>query len=969
MSTARGGVRIVAAFALASLCFAGSAVGVAPSGGASRPLDGQWRFRLDPRDVGLKEEWFNRELPGRIKLPGSLQAQGFGNEVTVETQWTGGIVDRSFFTSPRYERYRQPGRVKVPFWLQPDKVYIGPAWYQRQVTLPEDWRQTGKRVVLFLERCHWETAVWVNSERIGSQNSLGTPHVYDVTSALATRVRIRQTHTLTIRVDNQLKINVGVNAHSVSDHTQTNWNGIIGRIALVATDRVWIDDVQVYPSVVRRAALVKVGLGNATGNVARGRLTLSAKSTSVDRPYGAPAKTVDVRVDARGATIEIDYPLGAGAPLWDEFTPTLFGLTAELEVKERASALSDRTVVTFGLRELGIQGTQFTINGRKTFLRGTLECCIFPLTGYPPTDVESWKHVIRAAKDHGLNTMRFHSWCPPEAAFVAADELGFYFQVECGAWTAIGQGKPIDAWLYAEAERILRAYGNHPCFVMMAYGNEPGGRHKPYLAKWLTHFKARDDRRMYTGAAGWPAIRENQYHNIPGPRVQLWGAGLKSRINARPPETRTDYRKHVHKADVPIVSHEIGQWCAYPNFDEIGKYKGVLKAKNFEVFRDTLRANHMGDQAHDFLMASGKLQTLCYKEDIESALRTPGFGGFHLLDLHDFPGQGTALVGVLDAFWEEKGYVSAKAYRRFCNTTVPLARMDKRYWTVSETFTADLEVAHFGPAPLKGVETVWRLVDEGGQPIAAGTLPVRTIPIGNGIPLGSVRADLSESTVAQKIMLVVGLKGTPFENDWDIWVFPDRLDTDVPEGVLLTTRWGDAERGRLSVGGKVLFTPPAATVNTQATIGFSSIFWNTAWTRGQPPHTLGILCDPNHPVFDSFPTESHSNWQWWELIHGSAAMVLDGLPPKLRPIVQPIDTWFENRRLGLLFEARVLGGKLVVCSMDLTGDLDRRLVARQMRYSLLRYMSSDRFDPQHELTPNQIQSLLAAPTTLQRKRR
>ena len=109
---------------------------------------------------------------------------------------------------------------------------------------------------------------------------------------------------------------------------------------------------------------------------------------------------------------------------------------------------------------------------------------------------------------------------------------------------------------------------------------------------------------------------------------------------------------------MPAVVHEMGQWCVYPNFDEVRKYTGPLKPKNFDIFHDSLAEHGMLDQWRDFLRASGKLQALCYKEEIEAALRTPGIGGFELLDLHDFPGQGTALVGVLDPFWESKGYIT-----------------------------------------------------------------------------------------------------------------------------------------------------------------------------------------------------------------------------------------------------------------------------------------------------------------------
>ncbi len=951
------GVRSVAILLLVGLLTAGLGVSTAQADRAERSLAGQWRFRLDPEDVGVKEQWFDKTLPERIKLPGSLQEQGFGHEVSVDTEWTGGIVDRSWFTDPKYAKYREPGNVKVPFWLQPEKHYVGAAWYQRDITIPPEWR--GRRVRLHLERPHWATRVWIDGRDLGTKDSLSTPHVYDLETEPGQ-------HRLTIRVDNRMIVNVGINAHSVSDHTQSNWNGIVGRLALTARSPIWIEDVQVFPDAARKAARVKVRIANDTGKAARGKLTLSAKAFNTDTAYEAPAKTSSVDVTAQGTTVEAVYLLGEKAPLWDEFSPALFRLTADLEIVADGQSSKDRRAVTFGLREIRVDGTQFTINGRKSFIRGTLECCIFPLTGYPPTDSEHWKKNIRIAKAHGLNTLRFHSWCPPEAAFVAADELGCYLQVECGAWAAIGQGKPIDTWLYAEADRILQAYGNHPSFTMMAYGNEPGGRHKQYLTQWLKHYKAKDDRRVYTGAAGWPAIAENQYHNVPQPRVQHWGAGLSSRINAKPPETRADYSDHVRKAEVPIVSHEIGQWCVYPNFEEIAKYTGVLKAKNFEIFRDTLRANHMGDQARDFLMASGKLQTLCYKEDIESALRTEGFGGFHLLDLHDFPGQGTALVGVLDAFWGEKGYVSAAEYRRFCNSTVPLARMDKRYWRTSETFYADIEVAHFGPAPLRDATAAWKVVAEQGRSIMRGQLRKRTISIGSPIPLGVIKVPLRQVKPPAKLTLTVGIKDTPFENDWDVWVFADRLPTAEARDVLVRKRLDDAARQRLEAGGKVLLIAPAAEVDSDVAIGFSSIFWNTAWTRNQPPHTLGILCDPRHPVFAHFPTASHSDWQWWELIHGSAAMILDGLPPRLRPLVQPIDTWFENRRLGLLFEARVLGGKLMVCSMDLDSDLKGRLVARQMRYSLLQYMAGEQFAPSHELTVEQVESLFGTPTMVQR---
>ena len=428
----------------------------------------------------------------------------------------------------------------------------------------------------------------------------------------------------------------------------------------------------------------------------------------------------------------------------------------------------------------------------------------------------------------------------------------------------------------------------------------------------------------------------------------------------------SDYRDFVSRHQVPVISHEVGQWCVYPNFGEIGKYTGVLRAKNFEIFRDSLKANHMLDQAGDFLMASGKLQALCYKEEIESLLRTPGLGGFQMLQLHDFPGQGTALVGVLDAFWDSKGYISAEQFRRFACETVPLARMKKRTWTNDELFTAELEIAHFGPAAIPEAEAIWSIRSNPEGEVASGVFPSQTIPIGNCTSLGRVATPLAGIREARQLKLRVEVAGTPFANDWDFWVYPAGIAEKAPNGILIVDRLDEQVLAALKDGGKVLLMPGPARVKGdgrgKVQLGFSSIFWNTAWTGGQPPHTLGILCDPKHPALAEFPTDPHTNWQWWELIANSQCMILDGLPPKLRPIVQVIDDWFTNRRLGLVFEARVGSGKILVCNIDLHGDLADRPVARQLRRSLVHYMDTSSFSPTVSLDPAQIRDLFTEPS-------
>ncbi len=915
-------------------------------------LAGQWFFRLDPQNIGEQKKWYKSILTDRIKLPGSVPENGYGDDISVDTKWTGQIVDRSWFTEDKYEKYRQPGAVKIPFWLTPMKHYLGPAWYQKRLDIPEDW--TGRRIILFLERCHWETKVWVDDVAVGARDSLCTPHVYDLSDVMTPGG-----HLLTIRVDNSIKYNVGINAHSVSDHTQTNWNGIIGRIELQATDKIWLSDVQVYPDVRNKSAKLNITIGNSTGREAAGTLILGAESYNTERKHKVAVRAVDFTCSGPQTILEVDYHLGENMLLWDEFSPAMYKMAVSLTATAGKAVFSDQQTVTFGMRKFSTKGTQFSINDRLTFLRGTLECCIFPLTGYPDMSVDGWLRIFRTAKAHGLNHMRFHSWCPPEAAFVAADRMGFTFHVECPAWTTIGDGKAIDKFIYDEGDRILKAYGNHPSFCMLAYGNEPGGKNRNrFLRDLLNYWKAKDPRRLYTSAAGWPIIPENQYHSDFNPRGHLWGAGLKSRFNAEQPETLTDYREFVEKYDVPVVGHEIGQWCVFPNLKEIKKYTGVLRALNFEIVRDSLAEHHMLDQAEDFLMASGKLQAMLYKQEIESALRTPGFGGFQLLDIHDFPGQGTALVGILDAFWDSKGYIEPQEHHRYCSETVPLLRMKKRTWTTAETFSADIEIAHFGPAPLRGAVAAWSVKYTDGRKIASGQLPALTVPVGNGIQLGNIEVPLANVAPPAKLIVTVSIKDTPFTNHWDIWVYPADLYAEVPENLLIAECLDEQVSAALESGKKVLLMPPLDSIDSDIPAGFTSIFWNTAWTRRQPPHTLGILCNPKHPALAQFPTEFHSNWQWWDLVTKSRFMVLDKFTPSLRPIVQVIDDWNTNRRLGLLFEARIGNGKLLICSIDLKSNLDTRPVARQMLYSLLRYMDSDSFNPEESSDIKLIRNLL-----------
>ncbi len=919
-------------------------------------LEGAWKFRIDSLDVGISEQWYNDTLEGTVTLPGSMAENGKGNEVSMATQWTGNIVDRSWYTDEKYHKYRQPGNLKIPFWLKPVKHYEGAAWYQKEVIIPEKWSEN--RVILHLERCHWESRVFINHREAGSRNSLAVPHEYDITSLLG-----KGKNRISIRIDNRMVIPVGVNSHSVSDHTQTNWNGIVGKIHLETRPLVHILDLQIYPDIRTNSARVVIALNNQSAGPFEGIMELQATSFNAEKTHSAATLMETISVSGAGQVVELEYRLGKDAMYWSEFSPALYRM--EVRMKDSHGELIDHRVENFGLRQFRTNGTRFEVNGHPVFLRGTLECCIFPLTGYPPVDRASWEYVMNRCKDHGLNHIRFHSWCPPEAAFAAADKMGIYFQVECSSWanqgTTLGDGSPVDRFIYEEGDRILETYGNHPSFCMMAYGNEPGGMNQnKYLGELLDYWKSKDNRRVYTSGAGWPILPENEYHNGPQPRIQQWGEGLGSIINASAPQTVNDYRDIISQYDVPFVSHEIGQWCVYPDFKEMDKYTGVLKPTNFEIFKETLEENHMGDQAEDFLMASGKLQAICYKAEIEAALRTPGFAGFQLLQLHDFPGQGTALVGILDPFFNSKGYISPDEFRAFCNQTVPLARMEKRIFKSSETFQAEIEMAHFGEAPLLDKTVKCEIKDTSGKTLHVVRLTRTEIPVDNAISLGMVEFKLDDMTEASKLTLTVSISDTPFSNSWDFWVYPERLEPE-PGAVFITKKLDNAAKSVLSKGGSVLllsYGDIREDKGGRVKIGFSTIFWNTAWTGGQAPHTLGVLCNPDHPLFREFPTEYHSNWQWWDPVTHSQAMILDHLPGNLKPLIQPIDTWFENRRLGLAFEAKTGNGNIMVCSIDLQSEMEERPVSRQLLHSILQYMNSTDFNPVVEVGLEQVGEML-----------
>lgn len=901
-------------------------------------LSGRWGFTTDTT------RWENT-----ILLPGSMTSNLLGDDPSLETPWTGTIIDSAFFHQEQYAKYRTPDNFKVPFWLQPVKYYRGEAWYRRSIEIPEAW--SGSDLMMTLERCHWDTELWIDGRKVGEGHSLGVPHRFDLT-----RYATPGSHELLLKVDNSLsRVNPGVNSHSVTDHTQGNWNGVIGRMEIEALPRIRVEHLAVYPDVETKRIKARVELQNSTPE---------PQETLVSAQVGQAGTEQPVRLSPGTTAVELELALGDTVALWNEFNPALYELAVELA--DSAGTLLHAANERFGMREIESNEGRILLNGRRIFLRGMLDCAAYPLTGYPPMEREAWVKLYTNCRNHGLNHVRFHSWCPPEVAFDVADEMGIYLQVECSSWAnqgvTIGDGAPLDRFVWEESERMVREYGNHPSFCMLLYGNEPAGEgSNAYLQRFVCHWKEKDGRRIYSTSGGWPNLPVNDFLNDPTPRVQGWGQGLNSIINAEAPRTDYDWNDYVSKHHQPIVSHEIGQWCVYPNFREIDKYIGVMRARNFEIFRDQLAENGMLHLADSFLMASGKLQALCYKADIEAALRTKNFGGFQLLGLYDFPGQGTALVGVLDVFGDEKGYITPEAYRRFCAPTVPLVRMPRMIYDNTERLKAHAEVAHFGADDLENVEVSWRLTDCSGRVLVSDNWTVDRIPTGeNCVSLGEIDCPLSDVDRPSRLKLELTVGG--YVNDWNIWVYPEAKGAKrFPDDILVTDCIDSRTIDSLEKGGKVLLTVRQGELSEalggDIKVGFSSIFWNTAWTEGQAPHTLGILCDPDHPALKSFPTEYHSDYQWWDAMHYGSAIEIDKLSQGAQPIVRIIDDWFTNRPLALIAEFRIGEGRILLSGVDFTSEMDVRPAGRQLLASLLDYMESPRFDPDSEISISDLQLL------------
>jgi hypothetical protein len=880
-------------------------------------LSGKWSLCLDsiknPQNVDIKSLDYNLA----ISLPSTLDSAGIGTPVNI-----------------------QPNLVReVMLHLQRKVSYIGPAYYKKEVTIPKNWN--GKHISLKLERVLWESIVWIDGKKIGNNLSLCTPHYYNLLKYLSPGK-----HTITICIDNSKKFVLGPNdmAHAYTEETQIKWNGILGEISLSAVDPNYISELTVYPDFAGKSLKgdVKTILDNKD--------PYSLKVEVLDKNNRIVGST-NTAVAGDQTSFQLNF-LGDLLP-WDEFSPNLY--TVKVSLLDKKQKTIGARSETFGFRDLKAKDRRFYVNGKPLFLRGTLECSIFPLTGHPPLDEAGWEKVFDSAREYGLNHLRFHSWCPPDAAFRVADKMGMYIQVELPNWILdFGKDRSVVDFINMEADNIIREYGNHPSFILWSMGNELEGDFD-LLTGLVTRRKKKDPRPLYTtttysfqkGHGLQPETVDDYYITQNTEKGWVRGQGVFDQLS---PDFKTDYTNSIDNITIPVVSHEVGQYSVFPDMKEIEKYKGVLTPVNFIAVKKDLEKKGLLARAGDYTAATGKFATLLYKEEIERAMKTPGLSGFQLLDLHDFPGQGTALVGVLNAFWESKGFVSGEEWRMFCGEVVPLLWFDKAVYTTNETFKADYGIADYFK-DFSNTSFSWKLKDSFGKTVMQDSAKVAQILEGNTSKLGSFSLPLAGLTAPAKYTIELSLQGTTYKNQWNIWLYKKEVES-MDNGILVTSSFNDAIEA-LREGKKVLLNPDIKDISG-ITGKFVPVFWSPVHFPDQPG-TMGLLMDPKHPAFREFPTDFYSNWQWWDLCKQSKTIILDNLT--VDPIVTVIDNFFKNRKLGNVFEARVGKGLLIFSSVDIHSDLGNRPVARQLKNSLLNYISSSDFDPKSSITPENVFSL------------
>lgn len=848
-------------------------------------LSGQWQVKLDAE----KQETMPQAYPEKMTLPGTTSAAGLG--MPNPAKETGCLTDA----------YR----------------FEGAAWFMRTFTAG-DW--TGEQTMLTLERTR-KTTVYLDGRPIGHQESLCTPHRYFLPPVHAGE------HTLVIRVDNTDYPTRG--GHLSSPDTQSNWNGITGEISLTVAHTL-LTDLTVRPDLRRGCLRVHGHIIGAPDGVAG--IVLPGQMEHL-LPY-------------RGGVLNGECPLKGNEAFWDEAHPEIHTISIDLD--------GDVYETTFGLRDVRTVGRRLLINGRETFLRGKVDNLLYPKTGYTPTDVASWMTILGIAKEYGINHYRYHTACPPDAAFTAADLLGVYMAPELPFWGTVaeegeeGYDERERDFLFQEGFRILREYGHHPSFLWLSLGNELWGS-KDVLNRMMRAYREADDTKLYSSGAnnyqfvpdvldeenvfvgvrlGRERLIRGSYAMCDAPQgiVQTTAPESVSNYDASiVPETlgqsgeagkvQIQYGTGVKEVDaqsadalipdVPVISHEVGQYVFYPDFSEISHYTGPLKPRNIEAMRENLERAGLYGEHEAFFRQTGHLAVECYKREIETLLRSREVSGFQLLDLQDYTGQGTALVGVLNAMMENKGLISAEEWREFCAGTVVLGEFASFTGVMGEDIRFDVQISECDP---EKQHTCIRCTLMDGErelyacDVAPGARQGRlTDAVSVTFPAECYRDAMQERITGLTVVLTLE-DGT--RNHYPIWLIPP-IDIRI-------TREGIEKDGRMvafvspeeKADGAAIVVPSA---EGQLPAEYCTDFWcypmfrsiSESMGKPVPVGTMGLSIDTASPLLKRFAQEDYTTPAWYAILQTAH---VQRLPADIHPAVQMIDNTERCARLGILYQ-------------------------------------------------------------------
>ena len=882
------------------------------------------------------------EIPGQsgaLRLPGTLDESSIGFPDDPKKQWKVDEVARIGF-------YREGDPIVTR--LTRKHTFEGQAKISRIINLkvPE-----GKRLFIDVERAR-HLRLLVNGEEIPPYNapSISTPYVFEVTGKLTGDDQI------VFLSDNSYPgwpRDAIVYSSAASDETQTNWNGLLGYFRLRAEEMNFIDRVRVYSDGDTVDVCVEVDAARDW----EGEVRLASDALE--------GGTVQARERVKAGRREMWYTrlnLRLDGKDWDIDEGNLYDLSVTLDGMESKT-------VSFGVRIFEAWDGHLMLNGRQFFLRGEANCAVFPETGYPPMDKDAWKAILQKYRDYGVNCMRFHSHCPPEAAFAAADEMGMLMQPELSHWDPEHAFATEEARAYYKAEflGILDMLANHPSFVMLTFGNElhADAAGHAFMDELLALGREKDETRLYANASNchYGALGPDPQSDfftttdIPGHHLRATSAECRGWLNQIGPDFRTDYQAGAEivtrNAGQPFFSFEVGQYEVLPDFDEISLYQGVTSPENLKHIQKKVRAAGMEADWKKQVEASGELSLLCYRAEVEAALRTADFSGISLLGLQDFPGQGTALVGMMNAHLQPKPYDFARPerFRAFFRDSLPLALLPRVTYTVGETLQAEIKMAHYGKSALSGT-TEWTL--QGETYAREGKLPFIEVQPGTLTGLGTLSVPLTGLEKAERLTLTLKFCGV--ENQYSLWVYPDEQPV-CPENVYECRILDEQARAVLAKGGNVFLAPDATaealprSIKTQ----FSTDFWSVC-TFPTQAGVMGQLIDAAHPIFRDFPTDSHTDWQWWPMAVQRAVI----LPERIQAIITEMDSYAFLRPMAKLFECRCGGGRLLFSTLNLH-HLQQHPEARALLGAIYRYMVSDEFQPDQVLSPDWVAELASMP--------